>query len=356
MKTGDAAEAATWAQERGERPVVVKPLDSAGTDRVGICEDPAAIEAAFAAILGRPNALHGANRELLGPGAPAGDPALLNSISWDGSHYISEVWRDNKRRVAGNFVYDYEDLLPRHGEQQDQVVPYVEAVLDALGDPLRPRPHRSDADRDRAGAGRVRGAHARLGPRRVIDRCTPSHPTLIAKAYLDPKSVARRAAQPYELAAGAHCVMLISQHEGRIVADAGMREIEALPTFAGTISMLGPGDELKKTVDLFSCPGIIYLVDPDRERLKADYDRIRELEAAGAVFELEQLVAFLKLAGETRVSRRACAGCGGRPSAAGRRPRAAPWCAPRPCRRAASPRPAPLRRGCGRRGATRSRG
>jgi L-amino acid ligase len=54
--------------------------------------------------------------------------------------------------------------------------------------------------------------------------------------------------------------------------------------------MLGPGDELRKTVDLFSCPGIIYLVDPDRDQLKRDYDRIRELDAAGAVFELEEMV------------------------------------------------------------------
>ena len=85
--------------------------------------------------------------------------------------------------------------------------------------------------------------------------------------------------------------MLISQHEGRIVGDAGLREIEALPSFAGTISMLGPGDQLKPTVDLFSCPGIIYLVDPDRGQLKADYDRIRELDAAGRVFEVEALIA-----------------------------------------------------------------
>ena len=62
-------------------------------------------------------------------------------------------------------------------------------------------------------------------------------------------------------------------------------------SFAGTISMLGPGDTLKRTIDLFSCPGIIYLVDPDRAQLKADYDRIRELDAAGAVFETEELVA-----------------------------------------------------------------
>jgi hypothetical protein len=34
---------------------------------------------------------------------------------------------------------------------------------------------------------------------------------------------------------------------------------------------------------------MIYLVDPDLERLRADYERLRELEADG-LFELEELV------------------------------------------------------------------
>ena len=270
---------------------MVKPLDSAGTDGVSICHDAAAIEAAFAAILGRPNALHGANEELLVQELLEGTQLFVNSISWDGVHHVSEVWRDNKLRAGANFIYDYEELLPRHGEQQDQVVPYVEAVLDALG--IRFGPAHTEVMLTATGPVLVESGARMHGsvPDEIVDRCTPSHQTLTAEAYLDPKSVARRAQQPYELAAGAYCVMLISQHEGRIVDDAGMREIEALPSFAGTISMLGPGDQLKKTVDLFSCPGIIYLVDPDRDRLKADYDRIRELDASGTVFELEQLVA-----------------------------------------------------------------
>src|SRR6476469_2795370 len=290
LKTAEASAAVAWAAERGSAPVVVKPLDSAGTDGVSICHDPAAIEAAFAANLGRPNALHGANEELLVQELLEGTQLFVNSISWDGAHHVSEVWRDNKLRAGANFIYDYEELLPRHGSQQDQVVPYVEAVLDALGIRFGPAP--TEVMLTATGPVLVESGARMHGsvPDEIVDRCTPSHQTLTAEAYLDPKSVARRAQQPYELAAGAYCVMLISQHEGRIVDDAGMREIEALPSFAGTISMLGPGDQLKRTVDLFSCPGIIYLVDPDRDRLKADYDRIRELDASGAVFELEQLV------------------------------------------------------------------
>lgn len=291
LKTADAGAAVAWANGRGGAPVVVKPLDSAGTDGVSICHDAAAIEAAFAANLGRPNALHGANEQLLVQELLEGTQLFVNSISWDGVHHVSEIWRDNKLRAGANFIYDYEELLPRHGSQQDQVVPYVEAVLDALG--IRFGPAHTEVMLTATGPVLVESGARMHGsvPDEIVDRCTPSHQTLTAEAYLDPKSVARRARQPYELAAGAYCVMLISRHEGRIVDDAGMREIEALPSFAGTISMLGPGDQLKKTVDLFSCPGIIYLVDPDRDRLKADYDRIRELDASGAVFELEQLVA-----------------------------------------------------------------
>jgi hypothetical protein len=291
LKASEASEAVAWAKARGGAPVVVKPLDSAGTDGVSICHDAAAIEAAFAAILGRPNALHGANEELLVQELLQGTQLFVNSVSWEGVHHVSEVWRDNKLRAGANFIYDYEELLPRHGEQQDQVVPYVESVLDALG--IRFGPAHTEVMLTETGPVLVESGARMHGsvPDEIVDRCTPSHQTLTAEAYLEPRSVARRAARPYELMAGAYCVMLISQHEGRIVADTGMREIEALPSFAGTISMLSPGDQLKKTVDLFSCPGIIYLVDPDRAQLKADYDRIRELDASGAVFEVEQLVA-----------------------------------------------------------------
>ncbi len=290
LKTGDPAEAAAWARERDEWPVVVKPLDSAGTDGVTLCEDPAAVEAAFAAILGRPNALQGANEELLVQEMLRGTQFFVNSVSWEGQHRVSEVWQDNKRRIAGNLVYDYEELHPRHGERQDAVVDYVEQVLDALG--IRFGPAHTEVMLTDTGPVLVESGARPHGSTRddVIDRCTPSHAAITAEAYIDPGSVARHAGTPYELKAANYCVMLISQHEGQIVGAEGLRKIEALPTFAGSIAMSGPGDELKRTVDLFSCPGMIYLVDPDRERLKADYDRLRELEAEG-LYELAEPVA-----------------------------------------------------------------
>lgn len=289
LKTGDVEEAIAWASARGDWPVVVKPLDSAGTDGVSLCESPEAIRAAFASVLGRPNALQGANEQLLVQELLKGTQLFCDSISWDGVHHVSEVWRDTKIRIEGNLAYDFEELLDYSGEQQDQVVPYVEQVLDALG--IRFGPAHTEVMLTEDGPVLVESGARLHGSIRddVIDRCTPSHVTVTVDAYLDPSSVARRAARPYELANASRCVMLISHQGGRVVSDAGMRAVEALPSYAGSISMAEPGDEITPTIDLFSCPGIVYLVDPDRELLRRDYERLRELEQTVGLFEVEPL-------------------------------------------------------------------
>jgi carbamoylphosphate synthase large subunit len=285
-KTGDVEEAIAWATELGDWPVVVKPLDSAGTDGVSLCETPDAIRAAFADVLGRPNALQGANEQLLVQELLKGVQLFTDSISWDGVHHVSECWRDTKIRIQGNLAYDFEELLDAGGEQQDQVIPYVHQVLDALG--IRYGPAHTEVMLTADGPVLVECGARLHGSIRddVIDRCTPSHVTVTVEAYLDPSTVARRAARPYELAAASRCVMLISHQGGRVVSDAGMRAVEALPSFAGSISMAQPGDEITPTIDLFSCPGMIYLVDPDREVLRRDYERLRTLEQDG-LFEVE---------------------------------------------------------------------
>jgi Carbamoyl-phosphate synthase L chain, ATP binding domain len=289
LKTAHADHAIAWAMRRDEWPVVVKPCDSAGTDGVVLCETPAAIRAAFAEGIGRPNALHGANEQLLVQELLRGTQLFTDSISWDGVHHVSECWRDTKRRVGGAFVYDFEELLDPRGEQQDQVIPYVHSVLDALG--VKYGPAHTEVMLTDTGPVLVECGARMHGSVRddVIDRCTPSHVTVTVDAYLDPASVARRAATGYVLRAASRCVMLISHQEGRIVAEAGMREVERLESFAGTISMAGPGDTITPTIDLFSCPGIIYFIHPDREVLRRDYERIRELEETVGMFELEPL-------------------------------------------------------------------
>jgi hypothetical protein len=287
LKTGDVRAAIAWAVDHDDWPVVVKPLDSAGTDGVSLCETPDAIRRAFADVLGRPNALQGANEQLLVQEMLKGVQLFTDSISWDGVHHVSECWRDTKIRIQGNLAYDFEELLDASGEQQDQVIPYVHQVLDALQ--IKYGPAHTEVMLTKDGPVLVESGARLHGSIRddVVDRCTPSHVTVTVEAYLDPETVLERAQRPYELAAASRCVMLISHQGGRVVSDAGLRAVESLPSFAGSISMAQPGDVITPTIDLFSCPGMIYLVDPDRDVLERDYDRLRELERDG-LFEVEQ--------------------------------------------------------------------
>jgi hypothetical protein len=290
LRTGDVEAAVAWAQARADWPVVVKPLDSAGTEGVFFCEDAEEVAAAFAATLGRPNALGGANRELLVQEELRGTQYFTDSISWDGVHHVSEIWRSRKQLVHGTCeMYDYEDLLEPRGPEQDVVAAYVRGVLDALG--IRyGAAHTELVLTDRGpvliecGA-RMQGTILDT----VVDRCTPSHVTVTVDAYLDPSSVARRAADSSPLRERARVVTLISQAEGTIRA-VRHDELARIPSYAGAVAMLGPGDRIARTFDLFTSPGTVYLVDPDEARLQEDYERLRELEASGRLFEVEELV------------------------------------------------------------------
>jgi hypothetical protein len=291
LKTGDVEEAAAWAGARDDWPVVVKPLDSAGTDGVHFCEDENELRESFALLLEHPNALRGANHALLVQEQLRGREFIVNSVSWNGVHHISEIWHVVKRRLPGaSVIYDYEDLLPRTGPEQDLLAPYVEGILDALG--IRFGAAHTELVLDDAGPVMVETGARMQGSMLSdpVERCTPSHITVTAEAYLDPASVARRAAAPYELRSHSRCLALISDHDGTIVSAEGLRDIERLPSYAASLAMLGPGDVLRRTVDLFSSPGTIYLVHPEVEQLRVDYKLLRELEAVG-IYDVEEPVA-----------------------------------------------------------------
>jgi biotin carboxylase len=292
--TGDVEEAVAWALARDDWPVVVKPVDSAGTDGVIFCLDPPELRAAFAAQLGHPNALGGSNRRLLVQEQLRGTQFFINSISWDGVHAITEVWRDTRRRVQGaGMVCDREQLLPARGPEQDVVIPYVACVLDALG--------------IRFGAGHAEVMLTARGPVLIecaarmqgsmlpdaVERATPSHVAVTVEAYLDPATVRRRAERPYELAGWVECIALISEQEGIISSCERLEALRALPAYHSEIAMLGVGDRIKRTVDLFSSPGSVYLVHHEEHRLREEYERLRAIEREG-LFEVEPVHASLR--------------------------------------------------------------
>ncbi|WP_410169430.1 ATP-grasp domain-containing protein, partial [Actinacidiphila rubida] len=61
-----------------------------------------------------------------------GDEYMVNSLSADGHHVITEMWRSHKTLVGSSPVYDYAELVPA-AHDHGTVAGYVQSVLDALG-------------------------------------------------------------------------------------------------------------------------------------------------------------------------------------------------------------------------------
>jgi biotin carboxylase len=285
----DPDELARWAQGRGAWPVVVKPVDSAGTDGVAFCASPAEVRRAARELMGRANRMGSTNRELLVQERLEGQQFFLNSVSWEGVHHVSEIWRETKLTVPGaSVVSDREDLLPATGPDQDVLVPYVTAVLDALG--VAYGAAHTEVMLTAEGpvliecGARLQGMLVSGAVRRATGA---DHVTVTVEAYLDPGSVRRRAATPYVLREHVTGVWLIAREAGVVTGGRGMAQVRRLPSYFDAIESVGVGGVVPRTVDLFSAPGLIYLVHEDADQIEADYERIRALERGGRFFALQ---------------------------------------------------------------------
>jgi hypothetical protein len=84
------------------------------------------------------------------------------------------------------------------------------------------------------------------------------------------------------------CVVLISEQTGTIVDMSGFDRILALDSYAGHFRLPKVGDELMRTTDLFTVPGIVYLSHVDLDVVQRDYAAIRTLERQHRLFAVSE--------------------------------------------------------------------
>ena len=114
--------------------VIVKPLDSAGSDDVTLCTTMAEVEAAFHHIIGKVNGLGLVNNAVLVQEYLEGQEYVVDMVSRDGVHKVVALWAYD-RRVAngGQFVCHGQNLLTMEDPYCEELVRYQSKVLTALG-------------------------------------------------------------------------------------------------------------------------------------------------------------------------------------------------------------------------------
>ncbi len=268
----------TWVA--AHLPVVVKPPMSSGTDHVFICTTLEQARNAFDAIMAKPNTFGEINRGAVVQTKVEGTEYIVNHVSCDGRHYVTDIWRVDKVR-GGRPVYDRGVLLPSQGEVQDAMVEYVTSILDALA--IRFGPSHCELMLTENGpilieiAARMHGQ----SPQPLCEKVMGfSQVTATLDAYLAPAKFYELAAAPYVLHEQLQRVELICPRSGLLRSLPRLDDIRAMPSFYKLKLYVEPGQRIVETTDLMSIPGFIDLIHPDPEVIERDHQQLRTLELA----------------------------------------------------------------------------
>lgn len=266
--------------------VVVKPRASSGGDGVWLCNDDDDILTAFQQELGKKHQELETNTELVVAQALTGEEWVVNTLSRDGVHKVTDAWYGPPKFVSGagpqHFVYNVQYLAgesPRFLE----VVEMVKSSLTALG--------------LREGA-----AHTELvwveKPYiyEVNARCSGGLPRVPPPTQLDALAMSLFDEQTFlslpdwpsgDMMNRAAVVFLISPIAGWIT-QAALESLAALKTFLrferGLAACSAPFRSLpvSQTTGLFSSPGAVLLTGDAADVLQ-DVQMVREVEKTAYV-------------------------------------------------------------------------
>lgn len=115
--------------------VVVKPPRSAGGDGVFFCQTEEQVREAVQTIQNRKTVYGDDSQQFLIEEFLPGTEYVVNTVSRDGVHHITDIWKYNKQVLPNGegTLYLFDELMPFSGEIQEQISQYTKGVLKSLG-------------------------------------------------------------------------------------------------------------------------------------------------------------------------------------------------------------------------------
>ncbi|MYL84090.1 methyltransferase domain-containing protein [Desulfovibrio aerotolerans] len=292
LATENLDAAMTFAAGLGSWPVVVKPLRSAATEGVRLCNSPDELRAAFGALVGSSTLFGERNDRALIQECALGREFAVNTVSRDGRHVLSDMWEYHKIASPGGApLYDRTMLVRTLGDEHRAIIDYAYKALDALG--IRFGPAHVEVMLTAQGPVLIECAARPMGGAFPQDLLVESlgHTQIqwAVDGYVDPVAFAAHAAEPYRPTRSMCVKSLISTREGAIRSIPGIALAARLPSArrGNFLETLTTG-HLPRTVDLVTNSAHIFLCHADAAVVAADWATLRELEveAQNELFEL----------------------------------------------------------------------
>mmetsp|Transcript_8797 Transcript_8797/g.13163 ORF Transcript_8797/g.13163 Transcript_8797/m.13163 type:complete len:979 (-) Transcript_8797:119-3055(-) len=272
----------------GEAKCVVKPNESAGTDSVYLCQSLVETLTAFNSIHGQFNGLGQINDGALCQEYLLGTEFVIDGVSRDGVYKVTAVWEYDKRSANGaNFVYFGMRLRSACGERERALVAYAEQVIQALH--IVQGASHMEVIMTSTGpclvevGSRCHGGEASWAV--VAEECvgyTQIEATL--NCYLRPDRFDALPPAPETLLKQGAEVFMVSRQRGILTATPGLAEIRSMASFRRLGMLTQVGSPMVPTVDCFTRPGSVELVNALPADLEADCARIRQMELSEELF------------------------------------------------------------------------
>lgn len=286
LQTDSADIAINWFHANQFSAVVVKPLDSAGSDGVFFCTTTSEISTAFRSLLNKVNSMGSVNKALIVQEKLSGVQYIVNMVSCDGEHFVSDIWKEHRiEDPCHGYLGDKEYLLDYKVENAEceRLISYAKQCLDALG-VVHGASHievmwcskRNIPVLIELGA-RMQGSICHGA---VLKAVGHSHVVLTALVYGDPGKFKNQ----MQRFSGNHlkclAVLMRCPRDLQVVDDDYLKAVRALPSYVDELHLPTKGAKLEKTISMETCPGIVYFVGKSADELERDYASFKVLEGA----------------------------------------------------------------------------
>lgn len=268
-----------WVKKHGKFPVVVKPLSSAGTDGVKICNNNCDVTSAFNVIMNSSDIFNEVNKKVMVQQFLDGQEYIVNTVSYEGKHKVVDIWRKFKNKVDGIPINDYAEIVTSSEPEYVLLPIYIFKVLDALE--IKFGAGHSEVMLTEDGpilietAARLEGS---IDPSAVNEAIGNNHVSCLVNSYLNKDEFLQSHTKINRVKKYARHTFLVSSSGGTITKEPNLQSIINLPSFHSLSFRFERGNNLVKTTSLADFPGFVYLVSEDRQQVEKDYQVIREYE------------------------------------------------------------------------------
>lgn len=260
---------------------VVKYTQSAGTYGLKICSTKEEAIGHYKECRSKPDLFGRSDSDILIQEFVGGTEYIVNSVSRDGKHMITDIWVYTKVRTSeGAIVYDSGRLIVRLNPGHIRLIEYAYKVLDAVG--IRNGVCHSEIKIDEKGPILIETNPRPMGTNmntEYLDELFGHHyADVILDAYLEPERFFRRRMEFYRPRNMGIIKLMIVPKD--MVADIGplLAIAQHLPTFRKLVFGGNVGlTKYEKTKDMETSPAMIKLCGKEEDVIR-DYEFIRYVE------------------------------------------------------------------------------